>query len=144
MVLDFAKTDDPVEAAGILEESAMSFLGTRGPRIDYKLLSIDGKVHLDPLMTIRTAMSFKLAGIDQLTLCYGVIESFLEFIANELDEVKQSMDITAVAATGSLLGNKHLFSKMSKEIVVNHPIYFNNELPVDGRNMFYGGTSLER
>ena len=144
MVLDFAKTDDPVEAAGILEENAMSFLGTRGPRIDYKLLSIEGKVHLDPLMTIRTAMSFKLAGIDQLTLCYGVIESFLEFIANELDEVKQSMDITAVAATGSLLGNKHLFSKMSKEIAVNHPIYFNNELPVDGRNMFYGGVSPDR
>lgn len=144
IVLDFAKTDDPLEAAGILEESAMSFLGTRGPRIDYKLLSIEGKVHLDPLMTIRTAMSFKLAGIDQLMLCYGVIESFLEFIANELDEVKQSMDITAVAATGSLLGNKHLFSKMSKEIAVNHPIYFNNELPVDGRNMFYGGVSLDR
>jgi DNA-directed RNA polymerase subunit M/transcription elongation factor TFIIS len=144
IVLDFAKTDDPVEAAGILEESAMSFLGTRGPRIDYKLLSIDGKVHLDPLMTIRTAMSFKLAGIDELTLCYGVVESFMEFIANELDEVKQSMDITAVAATGSLLGNKHLFSKMSKEIAVNHPIYFNNELPADGRNMFYGGVSLNR
>ena len=144
IVLDFAKTDDPIEAAGIMEENAMSFLGTRGPRIDYKLLSIEGKVYLDPLMTIRTAMSFKLAGIDQLTLCYGVIESFLEFIAHELDEVKQSMDISAVAATGSLLGNKHLFSKMSKEIAVNHPIYFNNELPVDGRNMFYGGVSLDR
>ena len=144
IVLDFAKTNDPLEAAKILEESAMSFLGVKGPRIDYKLLSVEGKVHLDPLMTIRTAMSFKLAGVDQLTLCYGVIESFLEFIANELDEIKQNMDITAVAATGSLLGNKHFFSKMSREIAVNHYIYFNNELPVDGRNMFYGGTSLEQ
>ena len=144
IVLDFAKTDDPLEAANVLEESALSFLGTKGPRIDYKLLNIEGKVHLDPLMTIRTAMSFKLAGIDQLTLCYGVMESFLEFIANELDEIKQSMDITAVTVTGSLLGNKHLFSKMSREIAVNHRIYFNNELPVDGRNMFYGGVSLER
>jgi len=144
IVLDFAKTDDPLVAAKILEESAMSFLGVKGPRIDYKLLSIEGKVHLDPLMTIRTAMSFKLAGVDQLTLCYGVIESFLEFIANELDEIKQNMDISAVAATGSLLGNKHFFSKMSREIAVNHNIYFNNELPVDGRNMFYGGRSLNQ
>ncbi len=144
IVLGFAKTDDPLEAAKILEESAMSFLGAKGPRIDYKLLNLEGKVHLDPLMTIRTAMSFKLADIDQLTLCYGVIESFLEFIANELDEVKQNMGITAVAVTGSLLGNKHLFSKMSKEIAVNHTIYFNNELPVDGRNMFYGGISLDQ
>ena len=144
IVLDFAKTDDPLVAAKILEESAMSFLGAKGPRIDYKLLSVEGKVHLDPLMTIRTAMSFKLAGVDQLTLCYGVIESFLEFIANELDEIKQNMEITAVTATGSLLGNKHFFSKMSREIAVNNNIYFNNELPVDGRNMFYGGTSLDK
>jgi len=143
IVLDFANTENISEAANILEESAISFLGTKGPRIDYKLLNIDGKVRLDPLMTLRTAMSFKLAGVDQLTLCYGVIESFLEFLANELDEIKQNMDITAVAATGSLLGNKHFFSKMSKEIAINHPIYFNNELPVDGRNMFYGGTSLD-
>jgi hypothetical protein len=143
IVLDFAKTDNPLDAAKILEESAMSFLGTKGPRIDYKLLNLNSKVHLDPLMTIRTAMSFKLAGVDQLTLCYGVIESFLEFITNELDEIKQNMDITAVTATGSLLGNKHLFSKMSREISVNHNIYFNNELPVDGRNMFYGGVSLD-
>ena len=123
IVLDFAKTDDPLEAAVVLEESAMSFLGEKGPRIDYKLLNIKNKVYLDPLMTIRTAMSFKLAGVDQLMLCYGVIESFLEFIANELDEIKQTMDITAIAATGSLLGNRHLFSKMSKEIAMNHNIY---------------------
>lgn len=142
IVLDFAQTDDPLEAARILEMSAMTFLGDKGPRIDYKLLNSDSKVHLDPLMTIRTAMSFKLAGVDQLTLCYGVIESFLEFVANELDEMKQSMNISAVVVTGSLLANKHLFSKMSKEIAINHNIYFNNQLNVEGNGMFYGGVSL--
>jgi len=143
IVLDYAHTQDPWKAAQVLEENAMSFLGKKGPRIDYKLLNIDGKVYLDPLMTIRTAMSFRLAGVDQLMLSYGVIESFLEFLANELDELKQNMDITAITATGSLLSNKHLFSKMSREISINHNIYFNNELPIDGRNIFYGGTSLD-
>lgn len=143
IVLNFAKTDNPREAAKILEDNALMFLGTKGPRIDYKLFSLDKKVYLDPLMTIRTAMSFQLAGVDQLTLCYGVIESFTEFIANELDDIKQNMSTTAVVVTGSLLGNRHLFSKMSREISVNHPIYFNNELPIDGRNMFYGGNELE-
>jgi len=142
IVLDYTNSEDPWEAAHVLEENAMSFLGEKGPRIDYKLLNIDGKVYLDPLMTIRTAMSFRLAGVDQLMLSYGVIESFLEFLANEIDELKPSMDITAITATGSLLSNKHLFSKMSREISMNHNIYFNNELPVDGRNMFYGGVSL--
>lgn len=143
IVLDFIDTDNPLEAAKVLEVQAMTFLGEKGPRIDYKLLNIDNKVYLDPLMTIRTAMSFKLADVDQLTLSYGVVESFLEFIANELDEMKQNMGISAVVVTGSLLGNKHLFSKMSKEIAVNHNIYFNNELSVEGDGMFYGGTSLQ-
>jgi len=143
IVLGYTESEDPWKAAHILEKNAISFLGEKGPRIDYKLLNIDGKVYLDPLMTIRTAMSFHLAGVDQLMLSYGVIESFLEFLSNELDELKPSMDITAITATGSLLSNKHLFSKMSKEISLNHHIYFNNELPVDGINMFYGGISLE-
>lgn len=128
IVLDLVKTDDPIKAAMKLEENALVFLGDKGPRIDYKLKNIDGKVHFDPLMTIRTAMSFRLAGVDSLGLSYGVIESFLEFIANELDELKQNMGVTAIVATGSLLANKKVFSKFSQEISVNHEIYFNNEM----------------
>jgi len=143
MILDYSKSKNPYEAAQALENNVLSFLGKKGPRIDYKLQNKDKKVYLDPLMTIRTAMSFRLAGVDPLMLSYGVIESFLEFITNELDELKQSMNTTAITVSGSLLSNKHIFSKMSKEISLNHDIYFNNELPVDGINMFYGGSSLE-
>lgn len=143
IILNFSKSDDPLIAAEVLENSALSFMGTKGPRIDYKLLKIENKAYLDPYMCIRTAMSFKLAGVDQGTLSYGVIESFLEFLSNELDEIKQNMSITSVVVTGSLLGNRHLFSKMSKEISVNHKIYFNNQMPVDGINMFYGGMEID-
>ena len=142
IVLGYGDTEDPTMAGAVLERNTMQFLGSKGPRIDYKLYRRDGKVYLDPLMTIRTAMSFKLAGVDPLTLSYGVMESFCEFLANEMDQVKQSMGTTAVAITGSLLGNKHIFSKMSQEISINHKVYFNNQLPVYGRNAYYGGTSL--
>jgi len=128
IILGLTKTDNPIEAAGVLEERAMSFLGTKGPRIDYKLYNKDGKVYLDPLMAIRTAMSFKLAGVDEFMLSYGVIESFSEFITTQLDDIKVSMDTTAVVATGSLLSNKHLFSKLSTSASLSHNIYFGNEL----------------
>jgi hypothetical protein len=131
IILEFSDSKNLFQAANVLEESAMSFLGNKGPRIDYKLENINGKVYLDPLMTIRTAMSFKLADVDQMTLCYGVVESFCEFLANELDEIKQSMDTTAVTVAGSLLENSNLFAKINKEISVNHNIYFNNELAVE-------------
>ena len=71
-------------------------------------------------MTIRTAISFKLAGVDQLGLCYGVIESFLEFITNEIDELKQTMGVEAVVITGSLLSNRRVFSKISTEVSMNN------------------------
>lgn len=142
IVLGYSKEKDLTKSAKILENSASLFLGTKGPRIDYKLKSINSKVYLDPLMTIRTAMSFKLAEIDQLTLCYGVIESFVEFISTQLDEIKTEMKSDAVVVTGSLLENRHLFSKLSKEVSVNHNLYFNKELPVDGKNIQYGGNEL--
>lgn len=128
IILDF--TDNPINGAKILENNAMSFLGDRGPRIDYKLKNIDGKVFLNPLMVIRTAMSFKLAGVDDLALSYGVIESFLEFITNEIDELKESMGVDAVAVYGSLLSNRRVFQKISDELSINSNIYFNNELPI--------------
>ncbi|SMP88158.1 hypothetical protein SAMN06313540_1171, partial [Epsilonproteobacteria bacterium SCGC AD-308-E02] len=140
--LGYSKEKDLTKSAKILENSASLFLGTKGPRIDYKLKSINSKVYLDPLMSIRTAMSFKLAQIDQLTLCYGVIESFVEFISTQLDEIKAEMKSDAVVVTGSLLENRHLFSKLSKEVSVNHNLYFNKELPVDGKNIQYGGNEL--
>jgi hydrogenase maturation factor HypF (carbamoyltransferase family) len=124
-VLDFNKSSNLFEGAKILEESAMNFLGDRGVRIDYKLVNKNGKPHFDPLMTIRTAISFKLAGVDQLGLCYGVIESFLEFITNEIDELKQTMGVEAVVITGSLLSNRRVFSKISREVSMNNETYFN-------------------
>ena len=87
-------------------------------------------------------MSFRLAEVDQLTLSYGVVESFVEFISNQLDDIKVEMKSDSVAVTGSLLGNRHLFSKLNTEVSINHEMYFNKELPVDGLNIQYGGNEL--
>ncbi|WP_455757255.1 hydrogenase [Sulfurimonas sp.] len=142
IILGYSKDKDLIKAANILENSASSFLGVKGPRIDYKLKSVDSKVYLDPLMTIRTAMSFKLAEVDKLSLSFGVVESFVEFISTQLDEIKTEMKNDVVVVTGSLLENRQLFSKLSKEISVNHNLFFNKELPVDGKNIQYGGNEL--
>jgi len=142
IVLGYSNTNDIYKSAEKLENNAKSFLGSKGPRIDYKLQNIDSKVYLDPLMVIRTAMTFKLAGVDSLCLSYGVVESFVEFLSGQLDEIKQNMNNDVVVASGSLLGNKHLFSKLDKEVSINHELYFNKELPVDGINIRYGGNEL--
>ena len=140
IILDFTSSNDVLEAAKIMEDNSISFLGSKGPRIDYKLIKIDDKTVLDPLMAIRSAMSFKLAGVDVLTLSYGVVESFAEFLSCELDDMKENMKIDAVAIAGSLLENKKLFSRLSIDCSKNHNIYFNNQLLVDQNNIFYGDS----
>jgi len=131
IILDFTPERDLDRAADIVEQSAMVFQGERGPRIDYKLINRDGKAHFDPLMSIRTAMSFKLAGVDQLSLSYGMIESFIEFINQQQDELIQNMQTTATVVTGSLLDNRVIFSKMSRELSASSDVYFaNNSIAV--------------
>ena len=83
-------------------------------------------------------MSFKLAGIDDLTLSYGIIESFVEFLANEIESVRENFNIDLVVASGSMLENKKLFAKLSVESSINGSLYFNNQLLVDGANITYG------
>jgi hydrogenase maturation factor HypF (carbamoyltransferase family) len=143
IVLGYTKGNNTLMASKIIEDNTIEFLGDKGPRIDYKLHNVDGKAYLDPLMVIRTAMSFKLAGVDDLTLSFGIIESFAEFISNELDELKQNMSTTAVCIAGSMLSNKKLFSKLSTEVSLNHTLYFNNQLPIDDTNILYGGNTIQ-
>jgi hypothetical protein len=133
LVLGYGSWDDLQEAAHMLESEALLFSGLKGPRIDYKKTRVEQKVSLDPLMTIRTAMSYKLAGAQRDAVSYGVIESFAEFITNELDDMKQSMGIQGVAIAGSMLSNRKFFDKLCLELDKNHDIYFNNELPIEGR-----------
>jgi len=140
IILDFTISNDILVGATVLEENSMSFSGAKGPRIDYKLHKIEDKTVLDPLMVIRTAMSFRLADVDSLTLSYGIVESFAEFISAELDNIKESMNTSAVAISGSLLENKKLFIKISTDCVINHTLYFNNQLLVDENNIFYGDS----
>jgi len=135
IILGFDNTTDIKEASKILENNTMLFLGERGPRIDYKITKKDNIISLQVFKTLQSAISFKLAGIDDLSLSYGIVESFVEFLSNEIDNLKETMDIEAVAFSGSLLENNKLFAKIVKEVSSNHQIYFNNQLHIDKNNL---------
>ncbi len=137
IILGFYDGDDISQASQELETNTLLFLGKKGPRIDYKLIQENKDAYIDPLMVIRSAISFKLAGIDNLTLSYGIMESFIEFLSNEIDNLKESMGIDAVVCSGSLFGNKQVFIKMVTELTNNHNVYFNNQLHIDKNNLFY-------
>jgi hypothetical protein len=126
IILDFTPTQNIQEASKILEENALLFLGERGPRIDYKLIKTNNITSIDALMIIRSAISYKLADIDNLSLSFGIVESFAEFISTQMDSLKENMNTKAVVATGSMLENNALFATLATNISINHDIYFNN------------------
>jgi len=131
--------EDHIEAVRKLLDNAAEFKGKKGPRIDYKLKE---ERQLNSLWSIRTAMSFKLADVDDLTLSFGVIESFSEFLSTMIDDIETDMGLDGVVFCGSLFGEKKILQKSNMLIAKNHSVYFNKALPLDDINIAYGSLLL--
>jgi hypothetical protein len=138
IILGIEKSSDAMLGGQKILDLAFSFKGKRGPRIDYKLKYGGLKPSLDVLMVIRTAMSFKLAGIDNPTLCFGIVESFAEFLSDTVDEISKDYSIEAVCISGSLFESKNLLNKFYQMTSKNFSVYFNKEMPLDNVNLGYG------
>jgi len=135
IVLGFA--DNVEEAAEKLIKYSNEAMTKKGPRIDYKM----EKNNLDPLWAIRTAMSFKLAGVDNFLLSYGVIESFAEFLSNQYDQVNKETPLSGAVLVGDLFEGEFL-NKTFSYIEKNHKVYIPKALPVSGAVEAYGSLVL--
>ncbi len=122
IVLGYTTNSNLAQAGEVLIENILNFQGDKGPRVDYKIAN-DTKT-IDTVMLVRTAMSFRLAGIESLTLSYGVVESFCDFLSLYLDDIAQTMDVSSVVAMGDMLEVKPLFINMSENMSKKHKIYF--------------------
>ena len=125
-------SDNFQDAGEILIEKAEDFGGQKGVRIDMKLQNED-KIHsdFDPYRLLRSAMSFKLAGCDDMTLSYGVIESFAYFVSDMADIHKETFGSQKITLGGSLFGYKLISELIAKNLLANHNIYFNHELSIE-------------
>ena len=113
-------------------ENSESFGGQKGPRIDCKLKE-NSKLNsdFDTLKFVRSAISFKLAGVDDLTLSFGFFESLSYFISDIADSFTENFNSKKVALCGSMFGSKKFAEITCKNLLANHQIYFNQELPCD-------------
>ncbi len=115
-----------------IEDNCINFMGKKGPRIDYKLMqNKDKKVVLNPLKTVQSCISFKLAGSNELELAYGIMESFVDFISGFIDDMKLDMNVEVVTINGSMLEIAPLFKKLDSTISKNHKVLFNKKYFID-------------
>lgn len=139
VVLGYYEGSSVDEAAKLVIANANEYNGKKGPRIDYKLEKRDERIVLEPLWAIRTAMSFRLAGLDEATLCFGVLESLAEYLVGSVEEIHQDHQIDGVCVAGSLLDTKVFTKALHEGLAKNTRVYFNDALPVDYTNLAVGG-----
>ncbi|MFK5881963.1 MAG: hypothetical protein QM482_07095 [Sulfurospirillum sp.] len=125
-------SDDFKKAADTLIEKAEDFGGQKGVRIDFRLKD-EKKINskFNPYRLLRSAMSFKLAGADDMTMSFGILESFSYFISDIADSHKETLGSNKITLGGSLFGYPLIAELVAKNLLPNHKIYFNQELPID-------------
>lgn len=134
--------EDALESCEVLEATAIEFNGKSGPRIDYKVISTDEGYQLDPRLAIRSAMSFKLAGLDDHLLSFGFIDSLADFIAQQAENADANIGINGVTLSGGLFENRQLLMRTYNALSVNYTIYRNRRLSIDDANIALGAITL--
>lgn len=113
-------------------ENATKCLLDKGPRIDYKL-SDEEQVYnreFNYSRLIKSAMSFKLAGVEEETISLGYIESLAHFIANEVDSINSSYNLDGVSLCGDMFSYDIFTKLVEKSITKNFDIYYNKEFVI--------------
>ena len=113
-------------------ENFSLFGGVKGPRFDYKLKDTDSlKTTFDAYKLIRSALSYKLAGVDDMLLSYGLLESLVFFLCDTTDSYKDNFDVKNVAFFGSFFRHKTFSNLCLKHFSPNYKVNFNKELPIE-------------
>lgn len=134
--------DDAYQSSEILEATAIEFNGKSGPRIDHKVISTEQGYQFDLRLAIRSAMSFKLAGLDDYLLSFGFIDSLADFIAQQAENADANVGIDGVTLSGTLFENRQLLMRTYNALSMNYPVYKNERLSIDNANIALGAITL--
>ncbi|GAA7693233.1 hydrogenase biosynthesis protein HydE [Helicobacter pylori] len=86
---------------------AKECLRPKGPRIDYKILKDDSfKMALNFSKVTHSAMSFRLAGVENEILSLGILDSLAEFLGNFIWDNAQNFSVQEVTIAGDFFGEK--------------------------------------
>ncbi len=86
---------------------AKECLRPKGPRIDYKILKDDSlKIVLNFSKIMHSAMSFRLAGVENEILSLGILDSLAEFLGNFIWDNAQNFSVQEVTIAGDFFGEK--------------------------------------
>ncbi len=113
-------------------ENAKKALLQKGPRVDYKLKDsvkvYNREFHISKL--IQSGISFKLAGVDDKSLCLGYVESYAYFLANIIDDVNKEFPLEGVSICGDMIADEFFYKILNKAITNNFKLFYNKDFPI--------------
>ncbi|MCI5968291.1 protein hydE [Helicobacter sp.] len=112
VLLDLGNETDLQHAYKQVLQSSANFMGQKGPRIDFRLeRDSEGKISLNTLRTLRSVMSFKLAGVETPLLCFGILDSLAEFFANLSRDMNENYHTQGIVLCGEMFFNKQFLNQ---------------------------------
>ncbi len=130
VILGFS--DNIEEGSEKVIEFAEDFSGKKGPRVDYLLIDKESiKSDFDMIRLIRSSISFKLAGTDDIILSFGMMEALSYFLSDTSDSCNENLSSEKILLCGAMFSIKKFTEITCKNITVNSYICFNRELPID-------------
>ena len=87
--------------------------------MDFKNIKIDDSLHYDANLTIRSIISFTLAGTEREIIAYGLLESLVDYLVLIFRDAQNKNYIKSIGIIGDLFANKIFFDKITKKIPAN-------------------------
>ena len=113
------------------EELALNSEYTNALQVDMKLIKIDNKNYLDYRKIIQSIMSYKMADVDNETLCFSFYEFLGEFIIDYLREIARKTKIKDIVLCGDIFSNRQVFHKVYKELSKKYNLILPTEYAMD-------------
>lgn len=124
VLLGLGNASNLKSCASAVIECAWKFLGKKGPRVDFRLeRNQEDKIVLDTLQTLRSVMSFKLAGVESELLCFGILDSLAEFFANFSRDMEENYQTKGIVICGELFLNTQFLNQFVHYLPKTSEIY---------------------
>lgn len=112
------------------EDTALLYNGKSGLQIDMNVINIDGENYLDYRKIIQSAMSYKMADVEDTMIAYSFYESLSDFIKDNVSKINSELKAKDIILCGSMFANSILLSKLKKELKTNK-VLIPQEYPLD-------------
>ncbi|WP_457642063.1 Kae1-like domain-containing protein [Persephonella sp.] len=130
------------EPAEIFENAAIDYPKRKALKVDFFLQEADGIFYLDWRTTIRSLISYRIAGTDIPMLSYSFFEGLGEWIVSQSEIALSKLKINNLVLAGDTFSNPVITGRVLKHLR-NRNILLNERLPVDVQNIAFGGLFVE-